>query len=310
MDVYYLNSLGIKVNLSRWPYQIKSWNPQNYAWDYEYTEADVGGNISRFQRALKESEITVAVHSNHKERRAKDVNALFEAVETDVLAKTPGKLFLNGQYLLCYFIANEKAIEGSIKNTMTVKFKIVSEYPFWCKDEIFHFKANPTDRMMNRDKPSTDDTDHAEYRRSFPFDFPFDLKSEYRRTAKYPLFKFPFDFNKNMTAVKLINEHYSSCDFKMIIYGSCREPSIWVDDHLYQVKISLFDGEYLVVDSRKKTVIKYGNNGVTTNCFNFRNKESHLFEKISSGYHQVKWNMLFGFDLILFKERSEPLWTS
>ena len=145
MELYYINSLGNRLDFTHWPYQLIVWNPQDYEWEYSSLGAqNYGGIITAFSRGVQEKEITIAVHSMSKENRAFDVNYLFETVETDVVRKTPGRLFLNGQYLQCYFIANEKTVNDTLHNTMNVKFTMVSEYPFWCNDVLFQYKANPT----------------------------------------------------------------------------------------------------------------------------------------------------------------------
>lgn len=78
---------------------------------------------------------------------------------------------------------------------------------------------------------------------------------------------------------------------------------------MYEVAATLYAGEYILIDSRDHTVYRYLIDGRKQNLFNQRNKESDLFQKVPSGRCAVLWNAAaFGFDLILFQERSEPAW--
>ena len=95
----------------------------------------------------------------------------------------------------------------------------------------------------------------------------------------------------------------------MIVYGPCTHPEIRIGDNIYRVETTLYDSEYLVINSIKRTVIKYGRNGVTENLFNARDKYNCVFERIPAGNSTVKWNAQYSFDVILFQRRSEPLWT-
>ena len=105
------------------------------------------------------------------------------------------------------------------------------------------------------------------------------------------------------------NDHYGECDFKMIIYGPCTNPVIRINGHAYEVAAALYAGEYILIDSRDHTVYRYLIDGRKQNLFNQRNKESDLFQKVPAGRCAVLWNAAaFGFDLILFQERSEPAW--
>ena len=51
---------------------------------------------------------------------------------------------------------------------------------------------------------------------------------------------------------------------------------------MYSVSTTLYDSEYMVIDSRGRTVTRYARNGVQENLFNARDKENNVFEKLSS----------------------------
>ncbi len=74
------------------------------------------------------------------------------------------------------------------------------------------------------------------------------------------------------------------------------------------MNIELFDNERLEVDSKEKKINIIKVNGDKVNVFNYRNRDSYIFELISSGIHYVSYSGLFNFDLILYSERSEPEW--
>ena len=68
------------------------------------------------------------------------------------------------------------------------------------------------------------------------------------------------------------------------------------------VNASIPNGETLVIDSKKHTVMMGD-----TNIFDARGKEYSVFEKIPAGALDVAWDG-FDFSITLLEERSEPKW--
>lgn len=140
-------------------------------------------------------------------------------------------------------------------------------------------------------------------------DYPRKYQTRYRPAKKRYLRDYRYDYYHNHQRAQLNNDHFAETDFRMLIYGPCTEPKIWIGDHLYHMAATLYDSEYIVIDSRKRTIVKYARNGVQENLFNKRDKENYIFKKIPNGKSAVKWNATFPFDVILFQERSEPPWS-
>ena len=67
-------------------------------------------------------------------------------------------------------------------------------------------------------------------------------------------------------------------------------------------------GEYLVIDSLTKKIFKVKRNGEKINEFHLRDSMFDVFQKIPPEDCTITWSGLFGFDLTIFSERSEPSW--
>lgn len=91
----------------------------------------------------------------------------------------------------------------------------------------------------------------------------------------------------------------------MRMYGPCTDPCVTINGHPYQIITTLESGEYLEVDSKAQTIIKYMENGTTSNLYNSRLFEYSVFKKIPCGESIINWNGTFGFELIVYMERSE-----
>lgn len=84
----------------------------------------------------------------------------------------------------------------------------------------------------------------------------------------------------------------------MIIYGPCINPLIRIAGHIYELRTTLYDGEYAVIDSstryaKDRKIVKVKTDGTEENLFNSKNNESSIWEKIPAGLSIVSWNGAF-----------------
>lgn len=150
--------------------------------------------------------------------------------------------------------------------------------------------------------------DNSEVTPDYPYEYTYGFVTKYKPAAKKVLYDYKYDYFWNHTIGKLDNDHFAGSDFKIIVYGPCTHPEIRIGENIYRVSATLSDGEYMVIDSRNRTVVKYAINGIVENKFNSRDKENNVFKKIPPGKNSVKWNAQYPFDVILFQERSMPKW--
>lgn len=248
--------------------------------DYDWNVEKENNKISDLKKGLKTKNITVSIKGNSIEDGVNKRNKIFEIFEKDVLLRKCGKIIIGDYYLQCYIIDSQKSRYIKDSNYLVIKLKIIPEYPYWCHEETKSFL-----RYNEMIEKSVDDY------------------------LLYP-FSYPYRYSMPRNAGFIQNDHYAPCDFQMIVYGPCTDPSVRIAGHLYEVITTLYSGEYMVIDSRDNTVTKYKNDGSTENLYNSRRKDIRVFEKIPSGRLSVLWNIeAFGFDITLFQERSEPKWS-
>ncbi|MFV0529475.1 MAG: hypothetical protein ACK5MN_12280 [Lachnospiraceae bacterium] len=280
MKIYYVTgSTNKKINLVKWPYRLKvgSSDLPNFEWEYTTVSSGLdGASISAFSRGIKQGTAVLTIKGESREAYYKAMNSFFEETERDLLNLKPGRLFINDSFLECYVVKSEKADwdldYGESDNQITV----VAEYPYWCIDKLYQVFATEDGPVVS-------------------------LFLDYPKAYLY-------DYTANPAVKMLINTNFVASAFRMVIYGPCVNPAITVGDNHYEVATSLLENEYLVIDSRYKTIRAYTKTGIVRNEFNNQNKNYDIFEKIQVGENIVTRSALFGFDLHLMHERSEPLW--
>lgn len=242
--------------------------------DFAWSVSSKNGRISAFTKGIVPHTIPVVIVCDSEEEGLKIRNSLFEKCEKDVLAMKHGKIIIGDYYLKC-FVTESKKTEY-LKNTRTMKLslKVTTDFPFWIKETTTTFNygagSEGTNLDFNRD--------------------------------------FPSDYTSNLIGKDLVNTDFVASNFRINIYGACESPSVTIAGHEYSVNASVGTNEYLTIDSIEKTIVLTHSDGTKENCFNRRNRDSYIFEKIPSGVSTVANNGAFKFDVILLEERGEPKW--
>ena len=131
-----------------------------------------------------------------------------------------------------------------------------------------------------------------------------DVVTEY---IDYP-FDYPFDYDASMISRLISKTGVVGAEFRLIIFGPCTNPGVYVGDNLYQVNLTLETGEHVIIDSSERYVRKHKVGGEEVSCFNDRNREHFIFQPIPAGNHTVIRNGVFGIELTVLESRSEPEW--
>ena len=241
--------------------------------DYEWTVEKKGNRIASLDYAISKRKLPVVIICDTEEKGIQARNKLLEVVEKDVLAMKHGRIILGDYYFKCFVTKSQKQNYLMSKRLMEVTLTLTTDFPYWVKESTTSFGTASSDSGV---------------------DFNYD---------------FPFDYTTNMIAKEVRNTGFVSSEFRLIIYGACTDPEVFINGHRYQVTCAVGENEYLTIDSSAKKVFLTANDGTVTNLFNNRNRDSYIFEKIPAGRNAVTWNGDFGFDITLLEERSEPKWT-
>lgn len=264
----YKNHMNEVIEFGTSDFYVNESELHNFTWEV----ISKNNRISAFNRGVVTKTIPVVIATTDEGMTLR--NRLFEICEKDVLANKHGMLIIGDYYMKCFVTQSIKRNYLKSSSAMNVELQVTTDMPYWVKEttEAFGFEAGTVGQNMdfNRD--------------------------------------FPVDYTSNMIGKKLINTNFVPSNFRIIVYGECEEPSITIGGHVYAVNVTIGASEYLTIDSTEKTIILTHMDGSTTNCFNLRNKESYIFEKIQTGELFVSKEGNFKFDVVLLEERGEPKW--
>lgn len=275
--IYYENSNKIKLNLDEWPVVVEDITTlYGREWKYEATE-NVNTNrkkLERFYRTGISKKITLQIYADTKDEFDGIMNRLNEIADIDIIEQKPGKLWVGDYYLECYITELDPKDYDDIFYTVDVDATIEAFTSYWVNKSMHTFHS-------------------------------YGITSNYNK--RYPG-RYPYRYANGLKGNYLINPNYTPSNFQMIIYGPVVNPQVMVGNNTYLVNIVLEEGEYLLIDSRNKTITKFLKNGEKVNAYHNRQKGKEFFEKIRTGRQIVQWTGKFDFDIIVIEERSAPKW--
>ncbi len=268
MEFYYINSKGEKLNLYEWPYMLMEGGLFDYKWNYTKSN----NKISNFSKEAGSCSIKIAVKGSNDSEYINAVNRLHEIVDYDVVTETPGRLYVDNQYIRCYITESKKQDLNKVRRLMINTLKVSIMDTRWITERSFEF-----------------------------------IKLTSKLGKKYP-YRYNYRYSAGSNTA-LINEHFVDSDFKLTIHGPCANPEIQISDHVYSLTTTLNAGETVTIDSSTGTIVKTDKYGNKTNSFHSCSKNRSVFKKIPPGLNIVEWQGEFAFNITLLMERSEPLWT-
>ena len=286
MDFYYVNNRGEQINLSDYPYLFQSGDLLSWAYSYNTQSLSKRDITSDYKLSAKEIPVKVAVlcyytipYEQRKEEWEEAVDHLCEVISADVTDNKNGKIYTDtGYYMRCKIIGSEKSDWRMGLPIMFNSMKVLADRPVWIMEEKHAFQ-----RITN----GTSEETHLDYEHDYNYDYTMPYGGD----------------------VIWHVDHYAPCEYEMVIYGPCVDPSVVINGHTYKVYATLDDNDYLIINSRENSVVHYLSNGTQRDLYDYRAKiGDSLFEPITPGNIRVVWSGEFGFDLTLFCERSEPRW--
>lgn len=279
IEVKYVCSNGKEYNLIGDKLRPTDGYFHKYKWKQKATDTGMGDSVYGFSKESMTYDITLTVRGTLDSRK-KQLDELTNAWEYDIVNVTPGRIYFGNYYIECYILEMSNEVSGIWNNWTDIKVAIYCPYPFWSEETKKDFYP---DSMG---------------------------KGEEYSFLEYP-YGYNYDYSREKTGSQHWHiDHYRPNHFRMVVYGPCANPRITINGYVYQIFETLEKGEYLVIDSRSKTVIKHLTNGTEQNIFAKRAKESSVFELIPSGGLMINWSGTFGFEITIYKERSVPRWIS
>lgn len=269
--IKYVNSKNQNIESNTGCFFVNENDLRDYMWNYETNSNHI---VSFNKDGITQKSIDGYIIAQNETIANNLKNNIFNIFEYDIVNNSCGKLYIGKYYLNCFIIGSKKSDYLKHKRILHFTFTIITDMNNWILENKYSFNKNNELSSIMRD-------------------YKYDYKYDY--------------YSNNINKI-INNETLISSNFKWIVYGSCVNPSIIIDGHVYNVNIELFDNERLEVDSKEKKINIIKVNGDKVNVFNYRNRDSYIFELISSGIHYVSYSGLFNFDLILYSERSEPEW--
>lgn len=281
MNIIYESSNGKKYDLITKDVRPTAGNLHEYEWTVDATEQFFGVTVKDFLKDAVEYAVTLTFRGS-LEKRYDAMDDMINSFEYDIVNKTPGRLYFGEYYIRCYIKEAKSKVNTTWNNWSDLTVSVYCPYPFWVHEQTVSIQ------------PIEQNAKTASDAKGYPYGYNY----------SYPV---------GQSAVRMSVDHYADSDFQMIIYGPASEVNVTIAGHPYAVHYKVETGEYMTIDSRStqpadRRVFLTKSNGEKVNLFNYRDSENSVMQKIPPGEVMIDYSRLYGIDLTLFLERSEPKW--
>lgn len=277
-DIYYLNGAGKKLDLTRIPYLMETGDLLDFDWQYNSTtnHNSFGGKISGFTKAIASKTISMSIFAWSEAAYKQAMNELVDAIEYDLIRVSPGKLYVNGNYLRCYITAGKFEDWESPVDFINLELTITTEYPMWITEREWNFTPG---------------------------------SASVKNGKRYPG-RYPYRYASGAASGIINQPSNSPAHFQLIMHGPVADPQCQIDGKTYGVVDTILgDDDYVVIDSDQNTVTLYSADGTSQNIYNKRTRGGNsVFQRLPSGVLDVHWAGGFLLSIVVFEERSVPRW--
>lgn len=247
---------------------------RDYSWSYD----TINNRISRFHQPVQERKIPLVVKCDSEEEAVNVKNQLLEIADADIMAKSPGKVYVGDYYTKGYITSSKKSEYLIDKRYCKIDLVLTSDDPQWYREQTHVFLPDEGNAISIGSGT----------------DYPYD---------------YAYDYALALVGRRIVCDSVGASAFRLLIYGPATDPNIVIGGHTYAVTGSIAQGETLLIDSMGKTITLMTATGGSINWFAKRSRESYIFEPIPAGVNSVSWVGGYGFDLTVIEQRSEPRWT-
>lgn len=275
---WYENGRGDVIRLDDAPILVQSSGLFDYQWSITAFDraARDGGKAVFARRAVQEKSLILDVFADTQQEHNAALDRLHDVIDYDMCMLSPGKLWVNEQYIKCFAYASTKTLDRDWTRYTAVKLTLKVVSPAWTAEETVTLLPSDSDVPDKYDK---------RYVGRYPCKYS-DGGGIYR-----------FDSGVNSSAPMIIK-----------VFGPCSSPSVYIGGNEYSINVDVSDGEYVVINQEEKTVTKVSECGVKSNIFDKRKKSVDNFLYAPAGKIEISRSGNFPCEVTFLVQRSEPKW--
>lgn len=243
-------------------------NVRSRSWAYEIGKRD----LLSTSRIPRECEIDFACDYA-------TADALREAADADMMARTPGMFVAQGEWHQRGYITASEPQSIHFGHLRTKLSAVLLDGAWW---RLRGISLLPDSSIASNG-----------------LDYPYD---------------FEYDYSPPTTGGAVDTGKLCACVPRLVFYGAVNNPQVTIAGNKYQVNVNVPAGARVEIDGRDKTVKLITGDGTTTDKFADALRGSgegggeYIFQPIPAGEHAVTWDGTFGVDVGWYDEVGEPPW--
>ena len=264
------------MRLDEAPIVVQSSALFDYQWNittYDRALRDGGRAVSR-RRPIQEKALVLDVFADTQEEHDEALDRLHDVTDYDVCTLSPGRLWINDQYIRCFVYVSVKTLDRDWTTYTVVGLTLRAVSPAWTAEQT-----------VTRLPVAAESADGS---------------------GKHYEGKYSYRYTEGNDACRFYNDTHSPAPMIIKIFGPCSAPSVYIGGNEYAINGDIESGEYVMIDQVEKHITKVAANGVKSNLFNRRKKSVDNFLYAPVGDIGITCSGDFACEVTFLTQRSEP----
>lgn len=277
--IWYENSAGEIIRFDEAPIVAQTSGLFDYQWSmtlYDRARRD-GGRAVFARRAVQDKTLVLDVFADTQEEHNAALDRLHDVLDYDMNSLSPGKLYVNGQYIRCFAHTSVKTLDRDWTTYTVVGLTLKAISPAWVKEETVTLLPSQAASGGNGEKTYTG--------------------------------KYPYRYDESPEVYRFINETGAPAPMVIKIFGACSSPTVVVGGSEYGLNTGIAAGAYAVIDQVEKSITLVSAGGVKSNLFAFRKRSADNFLPAPAGVLTISASGSFAAEVTFLTQRSEPRWS-
>lgn len=282
LEVFYRSKNGdIRFDAPPILYNDQDFFNYEYAFDLLNLPSGKASKIQRLTNYGRTFTMELQVIGNNKSDIMNMLHDRFKQdIEKYIETNELPRLYIGDTYIECLLTSKVSNGWNTFKRYENITIQVLAPNPNWIKEDRFTYRQREENYEAAQETQFT----------RIPLRIPFRLSELHRNWF-------------------IQNESYTDAFIRIELEGPIINPTIYIGPNTYKVNVEVLESERLVINQRDKTVVRYTPDGSGINEFHNRDKNHSVFEPVPSGKNQVGIEGNFYFEIIVYQERSEPLWS-
>lgn len=151
-NIYYINSVGERIDFDNQTYYLNR-NTDLLSYEWKYKNSEYADKIASFNMKFTKKQMSIGILAKRDADYHAALKRINDVFDVDVRTVKAGRLYVNNEYVSCYFVASKLArvdTSNKSKNVVLKPYTIICEDGQWLERMLFEYDIEEQEKRANK----------------------------------------------------------------------------------------------------------------------------------------------------------------